>query len=534
MKSYERLILLVLLALAVIVALSGTAHAAGFSDVPPSHPYFTAISDLAGRQVINGFTDGTFRPDNPVTRQQFAKMIVKSLGLPVSAADTDPFTDVPTGQDPSDPFYPDKYVAVVWKNGITAGKTATTFAPADHLTSAQLVTLVARAAQLPDPPADYTPPFGDFSPVHYPWARKAAYAGLLAGLQGLGETFDFTKDATRGECAQLLHNLLVHNQTGNFWRNLNPSGTVPPARYGHSMVYLSAGVSGKTILFGGETTVGPANDTWVYERTTNTWTELSPSGPLPSPRQGQAMVYDPANGQVIMFGGQGSAGYMNDTWAYDPAANTWTNLNPSGQLPSARVYHSMAFDPVSGKVILFGGFGGAPDFLFDTWAYDPSANTWTQLHPSGSVPPARDLSAMAYDPPTAKMILFGGLGTGGDLNDTWAYDPAANSWTNLNPAGPLPTARRGHAMVYIYVQNGGKMIMEGGRAGRSPNDEDLDDTEVFDPFTLRWVELAPRGPVPAARDGHAMVLGGSAGEVILFGGIGNADTPFADTWAYTP
>jgi len=31
-----------------------------------------------------------------------------------------------------------------------------------------------------------------------------------------------------------------------------------------------------------------------------------------------------------------------------------------------------------------------------------------------------------------------------------------------------------------------------------------------------------------------MVLGGSSGEVILFGGIGNDDTPFADTWAYTP
>ena len=78
------------------------------------------------------------------------------------------------------------------------------------MTRAQLITMVARAANLPQPPAGYTPPFGDFSPEHYPWARKAAHAGLLDGLQGMGPAYDFWAPASRGEVAQMLHDLLAN------------------------------------------------------------------------------------------------------------------------------------------------------------------------------------------------------------------------------------------------------------------------------------------------------------------------------------
>ena len=63
-------------------------HAAlrrAFPDVVGS-PYEAAIYDLAGRGIITGFEDGSFRPNAPVTRQQFAKMIVKTLGFPVTGS----------------------------------------------------------------------------------------------------------------------------------------------------------------------------------------------------------------------------------------------------------------------------------------------------------------------------------------------------------------------------------------------------------------------------------------------------------------
>ena len=56
----------------------------------------------------------------------------------------------------------------------------------------------------------------------------------------------------------------------------------------------------------------------------------------------------------------------------------------------------------------------------------------------------------------------------------------------------------------------------------------------YDPEDDSWSDLEPKDPVPAPRDGHTMVVGGSSGEVILFGGIGSDDTPLGDTWAYAP
>ena len=216
----------------VLFVLATTAYALSFGDVGASQPYETAISDLASRGLINGFAGGTFRPDTPVEREQFAKMIVKTLGLPVSATDTDPFTDVPANLDPADLFYPDKYVAVCYEKGLTDAKTPTTFAPFDDLSRAQLITFVTRAADLPDPPATYIPPFGNFSPDHYGWARKAAYAGLLNGLQGMGPNFDFFQSASRGECAQVLHNLLLLTQPPNTTSTLRQPAAIGAAQAG--------------------------------------------------------------------------------------------------------------------------------------------------------------------------------------------------------------------------------------------------------------------------------------------------------------
>jgi hypothetical protein len=182
----------------------------GFSDVPSTHPYYTQISDMVSRQVIGATVDGTFKPDLPVTRQYFARMIVKVLGLVVTGKEFSPFTDLVSGKD-SDPFYPDKYVAVCFAQGITVGKTSTRFAPTDDLTRQQLITMVVRAAKLSDPSADFTPPFtiGQFYPdEHYANARKAASLGLLDGLQGVGSAYDFLAPATRGEVCFMLYKLL--------------------------------------------------------------------------------------------------------------------------------------------------------------------------------------------------------------------------------------------------------------------------------------------------------------------------------------
>src|SRR3990172_6892657 len=73
-----------------IVPAGPAAGGSSFTDVGPSHPYYLQIVALADEGIIGGYGDGTFAPNDLVTRQQFAKMIVKALGLPVSLSDVYP------------------------------------------------------------------------------------------------------------------------------------------------------------------------------------------------------------------------------------------------------------------------------------------------------------------------------------------------------------------------------------------------------------------------------------------------------------
>jgi len=178
-----------------------------FVDVTEdSTPYWYEIDYLASMGVVTGFSDGLFRPEDEIKRQQFAKMITLAAGCAVTEDDTCPFVDVQ--RFPGD-LYPYHYVAVAYQCGFTQGTTATYFSPYRTLTRAQLITMVVRAAGLSEPPAAYTAPFGNFSTTHYPFARKAAHAGLLDGLVGMGSDYDFLAPATRAEVCLLLYGLLT-------------------------------------------------------------------------------------------------------------------------------------------------------------------------------------------------------------------------------------------------------------------------------------------------------------------------------------
>src|SRR5660397_263136 len=84
---HKRLRLLLLLALGGALLLFGAGIASAivsFSDVPQDHRFHHEIMSLANANVVDGYSDGTFRPGEPVLRQQMAKMIVlapKSLSL---------------------------------------------------------------------------------------------------------------------------------------------------------------------------------------------------------------------------------------------------------------------------------------------------------------------------------------------------------------------------------------------------------------------------------------------------------------------
>ena len=182
-----------------------------YPDVPGSHPYRTAIEYLYATGVMEGFPDGTFRPDDPVTRQQFAKVIVSVLDLAVSEADVCPFPDVDVIGPGS--LYPDNYVAAAFFHGITNGTGGDRFSPWRSISRAQVVTMVVRAVDaismgylhLTD--EWYVGTWGDFDPHHQGNAQIAEYNHLLDGLPLAGEASDPWAPMTRAEIAQVLYNV---------------------------------------------------------------------------------------------------------------------------------------------------------------------------------------------------------------------------------------------------------------------------------------------------------------------------------------
>ena len=114
-----------------------------FTDLAPDQAYAEAIVDLADRGIVSGFDDGTFKPQAPVMRQQFAKMLAITFGFPVSQEDVCLFVDV--GMGGADTFYPDKYIAVGASRGVFLGTSPTLFSPYANMTRLQMVSMVVRA-----------------------------------------------------------------------------------------------------------------------------------------------------------------------------------------------------------------------------------------------------------------------------------------------------------------------------------------------------------------------------------------------------
>ena len=86
MKKFISMVMIVAM---LVSAMATTGFAAGFSDLNEQHWAYSAVSKLVAEGTINGFEDGTYRPNDTVSRAQFVKMIGKG---PVKT--TDRYVDV--------------------------------------------------------------------------------------------------------------------------------------------------------------------------------------------------------------------------------------------------------------------------------------------------------------------------------------------------------------------------------------------------------------------------------------------------------
>ncbi len=295
------------------------------------------------------------------------------------------------------------------------------------------------------------------------------------------------------------------------WVPLSPA-TSPPGRHTPSMAYDPA--IGQLVLFGGQ---GADDrflaDTWTYNGTT--WAEQSPATSPPA-RVGASMTYDPAIGQLVLFGGTGANGQdLVDTWAYN--GTTWAKESPATS-PPARSVASMAYDPAIGRLVLFGGTHETPSKSFvlfgDTWTYN--GTTWARQSPTTN-PGRRYGASMAYDPATGRLVLFGGQGVYAyqSFGDTWTYNGAA--WAQQHPASS-PPGRFGASMAYDPPTR--QLVLFSGDTYAAVGV--LSDTWTWDGTT--WAQQAPETSPPPALY-NPMDYDASGQLVLLDGGV-------PGMWAY--
>ncbi len=141
---------------------------------------------------------------------------------------------------------------------------------------------------------------------------------------------------------------------GTTWTQLSPT-TSPSARNRVAMAY-DQGIS-KMLLFGGESSTGvDLNDTWTYNGTT--WTQLSPST-SPAVRQEAGFAWDPTLSLMVLYGGLScttsscpSPVYEGDECAFDGSSwyqgAAYVNGGP-------REAPSLVQDPANGQLLMFGG-----------------------------------------------------------------------------------------------------------------------------------------------------------------------------------
>ncbi len=300
------------------------------------------------------------------------------------------------------------------------------------------------------------------------------------------------------------------------WRPLATAGTPPPARYSCSAIYDVT--DDQVVVFGGEIVTGfPANDVWRLDlsQPTPTWTQVLPIGSRPTPRYDQSAVYDPLRNRLLIFGGLDSTGVnLNDTWVLT-LSNTpvWVQLLRAGAPPERRSA-AMIYDPTRDQIVVYGGFGVAPD-LSDTWVLGLGTSSgWIPVFASNP-PPGRHNHTAIYDPVRDRMVIFGGGTDTQTYNDAWALPLGGfQPWSKLTPGGVQPVARFGHAMIYDPTRD--RIVVCAGRD--TTGLASLGAILRGDTWALSFTANA-WAPLPAlTRSDHAMALDSFRDQLVVFGG----------------
>jgi len=322
------------------------------------------------------------------------------------------------------------------------------------------------------------------------------------------------------------------------------------------------------VVCGGNGLEDEFDDVWSFS--SGPWRRHDPDGRKPKPRGGHTAVATPEG--VVVFGGisHEKGGYLADVALLSPDQTAWLPVCATGELPCARDKHSAVFIPSTNQMLVFGGFGVKPPeeedededegedgkdgedgeergdgdevedvsegegegegdgegeehpakgpsvdmtWFSDTYALEVSSMRWTKLAlgKGKPAPVARAAhGACLLDSSTgAALLVFGGRGSEGRLNDTWVLDGV----DGVAAVGGAAVGGRGSAAgggaAAGEETNSPPSLSEGVRSGSS---------------VIKWVQPVMVGQPPSARSFHACVSLGRKGRngaalAAIYGGL---------------
>ena len=243
--------------------------------------------------------------------------------------------------------------------------------------------------------------------------------------------------------------------------------------------------------------------TAAYRVADRRWVDLAPVH-SPPPVVGGSLTFDPISQEMMLFGGghvaeknpQGKLVGYTGMWAFSAKDRDWRRL-PLDREPPPRMNTRLVCDTKNQVCVLFGG-DGQSQYLADTWLFDLKTRKWRPSKASGG-PPARAGHFTVYDPVTGWVIIGGGYNLR-DLTDLWAYDAAEDRWWKLGD--DVPT---GFTMTADIAAEQGVIILVTNT--QKPGDTTACNTLYpvrttygyrIDPKTIGRIEPAPgtQSPIP--------------------------------------
>lgn len=174
-----------------------------FSDVPSAYWAYDAINYLAEKEIVAGSGEGAFEPERSVNREEFVKMLIEALNIPLTQGKTE-FTDVDGGA-----WYED-YITTAVKEGFVNGNGDGSFGVGMKISRQDLAVMIYRAAGLL-PESKYTAFEDDAQIADY--AKDAVYTlkayEIISGKSA--DDFDPSAETTRAEASAMLYRAMKNN-----------------------------------------------------------------------------------------------------------------------------------------------------------------------------------------------------------------------------------------------------------------------------------------------------------------------------------